>query len=95
MSQKNTSTSGTGLLNMVLDKSLQFIKWFIGTLIPKVLTFIWDQSFSLSGFILEAIEVKRGAAIPALKRKGLKNLFSTIIFIILLALLVFLINRFL
>lgn len=95
MSQKNTSTSGTALLNTVLDKSFQFIKWFVGTFIPKVLTFLWDQSFSLSGFILEAIEAKRGAAIPALKRRGLKNLFSAILFIIMLALLTFLINRFL
>ncbi len=86
MSQQKNTTSGTTLITLVLNKSFEFLKWFIGSFLIKAATLLWDKSFSLSGFVLEMIEAQKGS-IPSLKRRALKNLFSTLIFIFLFILL--------
>lgn len=94
MSQKNTATSGTGLLNMVLNKSFEFLKWVGGTFLPMVGKFLWGKSLVLSDFLLEVIESARTNPVHPLWKRSWRQIFSAFIFIIILVLLAFLINKF-
>lgn len=94
MSQQKNITSGTGLVNMVLSKFTDLLKWFFLTWIPKASAYLWDKSLSLSDFLLEAINSVRSNPIHHLWRKFWRVIFSAFIFVIILIILVLLINKF-